>query len=145
MTKYLLVLITLATCFSALAEEPETIVASATELDIEVFEIEYDIATVTISGPNGYHSELQLDTTDAELDFDKLGMLPDGHYKYQIQYTQNTGVELVSDRKTGRNKSVRNLGKVQKKSGYFNVKDNEFVTGSEESERLLPNITEIEQ
>ena len=145
MTKYLLILITLATCFNVLAEEPKTIVASASDLDIEVFEIEYDIATMVISGPNGYYSELQLETSDAEIDFDKLGQLTDGHYKYEIQYTQNSGVELVTDRKTGRNESVRNLGQVQKKSGHFNVKDNEFVIGSEESERLQPNMTEIQQ
>ncbi|WP_028771761.1 hypothetical protein [Shewanella waksmanii] len=117
----------------------KSIVASASELDIDVYEFEYDIATVTISGPNGYQNQLLIDTKEAELDFDKLGDLADGHYKYEIQYANNGGVEFITDSKTGRENAVRNLGKVEVKSGHFNVKDNEFLATTAENELISPS------
>lgn len=118
---------------SALAAD-KTIVASASELDIDAYEITYDTATMTVSGPQGFVKQLNIDPKDAEIDFDKLGLLADGHYTYEIQYINNGGIEFVTDRTTGRDGSVRNLGKVEVKSGHFNVKNNEFISTLSESE-----------
>ena len=124
-------------CFDSKAEE-KAFVASATNLDVDAYEIEYDVATITISGSNGFFKRLMLDASNTKIDFDKLGMLADGHYKYQIEYANNGGVEFVTDKNTGRDNVVRNLGQVKMVSGYFNVKDSEFVSTTQENEIIAP-------
>lgn len=120
-------------CTSVTAETTN-IVVSASELDIEATELSYDIATITISGPNDFNYQAQLDAKDSQLDFERLGGLPEGHYKYEIQYSKNTGVEKVSDRKTGRDNVYRNIGEVITHWGHFNVLNGEFVDTQSESE-----------
>ncbi|WP_394200852.1 hypothetical protein [Shewanella waksmanii] len=119
--------------------QQKSFIASATDLDIDVYEVEYDVATITLSGPNGFFKKIQIDASDTKIDFDKLGALADGRYKYEIQYANNGGVEFVTDRKTGRDGAVRNLGQIEVVTGYFNVKDDEFVITTEENELIPPS------
>ncbi|WP_282167887.1 hypothetical protein [Shewanella japonica] len=128
-----LCLITLLLSFNSIAEQ-RNIVVSATALDIETEEINYDIATITISGPNNFSYQAQLDSKDTQLDFQRLGGLIEGHYKYEIQYSKNSGIEKVTDRKTGRDNVYRNIGEVTTDWGHFNVLNGEFVDGQLEQE-----------
>ncbi|WP_285164750.1 hypothetical protein [Shewanella goraebulensis] len=114
--------------------ETQSIVVSATELDIEAEELNYDFATVTITGPNDYRYQAQLDAKDSQLDFERLGHLAEGHYKYEILYTKNNGIEKVSDRKTGRDNVYRNVGEVVTHWGHFNILNGEFVDAQSETE-----------
>lgn len=107
----------------------KSIVASSSELDISAHSSEkrFETATVTITGPNGFEKRLTLSDQNTELDLDQLGISKDGNYSYQIEYAQSGKVETINDPKTGRSGAKRNLGKVETKSGYFNVRDSEFV------------------
>ena len=111
----------------AIAAKP--IVASVSQLEISALSSEdrFDEATVTITGPDGFEKQMKVSANNTELDIEQLGIIKDGNYSYQIEYSQLGDVEIVNDRKTGRQGATRHLGKVETKSGYFNVKDSEFV------------------
>ncbi|AQS38829.1 hypothetical protein Sps_03711 [Shewanella psychrophila] len=105
------------------------IVASGSQLEVSALSTEnkFDEAIVTITGPNGFEKQIRVDANNSELDIEQLGIVKDGNYSYQVEYSQWGEVEIVNDRKTGRQGATRNLGKVETKSGYFNVRDSEFV------------------
>ncbi|WOT06305.1 hypothetical protein [Shewanella youngdeokensis] len=104
-----------------------SIVQSRSVLDIELGN-NFDEANITISGPNDFYKAYTFYKGDTQVDIDTLEIHNSGNYTYQIQYIQNGKVEYINDRKTGRNNTARNTGKIISSSGYFNVKDNEFVT-----------------
>ena len=129
--KPILIALCLSTSLSlssfAIAAKP--IVASGSQLEISALSSEnkFDEATVTITGPDGFEKQMKVSANNTELDIEQLGIIKDGNYSYQIEYSQLGDVEIVNDRKTGRQGATRHLGKVETKSGYFNVKDSEFV------------------
>ncbi|MBE7213926.1 hypothetical protein MK852_06730 [Shewanella benthica] len=129
--KYIGVLAALAVMISTLATAENSLVVSGSKLDIEQFEKKFDRATVTITGPDGFEKQMRVNANNTELDIEQLGIIKDGNYSYQIEYSQLGELEIVNDRKNGRQGAIRNLGKVESKSGYFNVKDSEFVQGLE--------------
>ncbi|MDT3322209.1 hypothetical protein Q4Q52_21010 [Shewanella sp. SP1S2-4] len=91
-------------------------------------EQKFDEAIVTLSGPNSYNAQFNLPTGSTQLRIEDLGGAESGYYSYQIQYIQQGKIELITDSKTGRQGSARNTGNIEVKSGYFNIRDNEFVT-----------------
>ncbi|ACA85961.1 hypothetical protein [Shewanella woodyi] len=144
---FLAVLLSIALPNTSVAK---TIVASSSELDISTLSSEkrFETATITITGPNGFEKQFILSGNDTELDLGQLGITQDGNYSYQIEYAQPGKVETINDPRTGRSGSKRNLGKVETKSGYFNVKDSEFVheeysEGLEKAEEIDTNNFEI--
>ena len=130
--------------------DAKSIVASSSELDISTLSSEkrFETATLTIAGPNGFEKQFILSGNDTDLDLGQLSITQDGNYSYQIEFAQPGKVETINDPKTGRNGSKRSLGKVETKSGYFNVKDSEFVyeeysEGLEKVEGIDTNNFEI--
>lgn len=136
-------LLTSSFAISTFTNAENALVVSGSKLDIEQFEKKFDHATLTITGPNGYEYQDKLDSSEAQIELERLGELADGNYNYQIQYTNNGGVEVINDPKTGRHGAERNLGKTVTKSGFFNVKDSEFVMQTAESESAATLPTEL--
>ena len=134
---------TMALSFQANAES--SLVVSGSKLDLEQFEQKFDRATLTLTGPNGYEKQIQFYSSEAEIDLDQLGLLKDGNYNYQIEYANDGATEVINDPKTGRHGAERNLGKTATKTGFFNVKDSEFVMQTAESEALVVLPTEQNQ
>lgn len=114
-----------------------TIVSSGSTLDIAT-EQKFDEAIVTISGPNSFYEQFNLSAGITQLRIEDLGLIGSGHYNYQIQYIQQGKIEYINDAKTGRQGAARNTGKIEMKSGYFNVHDDEFVTAD-----AMENAAEI--
>lgn len=119
--------------FSSFSLNAKQIVASGSQLEISALSTEntFDEAIVTITGPNGFVKQIKVDANNTELDIEQLGIVADGNYSYQVEYSQRGEIEIVNDRKNGREGATRHLGKVESKSGYFNVRDSEFVQGLE--------------
>ena len=128
----------------------KSIVASSSELDVSTQSSEkrFETATLTITGPNGFENRLTLSDQNTELGLEQLGISLDGNYSYQIEYAQSGKVETINDPRTGRSAAKRSLGKVETKSGYFNVRDSEFVheeysVGMEKAEEVDTSNFEI--
>lgn len=103
------------------------IVASGSTLDIDNGNT-FNVATITIVGPNNFNKQFHLYAGETRLQIDELGITESGNYSYHIQYTQQGKIEYISDASTGRQSAPRNTGKIQSSSGYFNVLDGEFIT-----------------
>ncbi|MDX1281588.1 hypothetical protein [Shewanella colwelliana] len=119
------------------------IVASGSTLDIEAGR-KFDEATITISGPNGFNTAYTLSSDETQIDIDTLNIQAPGNYSYQIQYIQHGKVEYISDAKTGRQGAARNTGLIETSSGYFNVRDNEFVTEEVSEIELETSLQQVE-
>jgi len=137
-----LVLLTTTAAMSFQVNAENSLVVSGSKLDLEQFEQKFDKATLTLTGPNGYEKQMHLYSSDAEIDFEQLGLLKDGNYSYQIEYANDGGTEVINDPKTGRHGAERNLGKTVTKTGFFNVRDSEFVMQTAESENEVTLPTE---
>ena len=132
-----LALLTTTMVLSFQANAESSLVVSGSKLDLEQLEQKFDRATLTVTGPNGYEKQMQFYSSEAEIDLDQLGLLKDGNYNYQIEYANDGGTEVINDPKTGRHGAERNLGKTVTKTGFFNVKDSEFVMQTTESESVV--------
>ncbi|NKF50085.1 hypothetical protein G3R49_05815 [Shewanella sp. WXL01] len=131
----------LAMAISSFSASSQGVVVSKTVLDFAV-DSPFDQVSITITGPNGFTTQVDLYNDDLQLDIDTLGTLSSGNYSYKAQYISNGKIEIISDASTGRDGATRNKGLVQTKTGFFNVVDSEFVTVDEQNPVIEPNFQE---
>jgi len=130
---YVFNMATLFVVFTTSAMSPtilaKPIVVSGSQLEVGALSSEkrFDETTITITGPDGFERKMKVYGKNTEIDLEELGIERDGNYSYQIEYAHQGDVEIVNDPKNGRSGALRNLGRVETKSGFFNVKDSEFV------------------
>jgi len=85
-----------------------------------------------VSGPDGFYKVYNLEQGQSSVPLFDLGIKKDGHYKYELVLTQNTGQEIVDDPSNGRIQAVRNIVNANKVSGHFNIQHGDFVKQAEE-------------
>ncbi|QBF81860.1 hypothetical protein EXU30_03465 [Shewanella maritima] len=130
-----------ALALSSFAANSNGVVASKTVLDFAV-ESPFNQVSISITGPDGFSTQIDLYDDNLQLDIDALGTLASGNYSYKAQYISNGKIEIISDASTGRDGATRNKGLVQTKTGFFNVVDSEFVTVDEQNSVIEPKFQE---
>ncbi|QSX36019.1 hypothetical protein [Shewanella sedimentimangrovi] len=135
-------LILVGCCLTAVAPLwAKSIVADQQTLE-PANEQHFDQAIVTITGPNGFYKQVQLNGNDTRMDIEAIGITADGDYQYEIQYANQGKQQEITDPTTGRVKAIRNLGSTKQENGHFRVFENQLVTVEEAiSEKEMTGAT----
>jgi hypothetical protein len=85
-------------------------------------------ATLSISGPNGFHASTFSRGGAVAVDLGQFGHLPDGAYNYQLTAASNVAVAIEGGLDNGRGRDRRSVAsKPAAKSGTFNVRGGRIV------------------
>jgi hypothetical protein len=88
----------------------------------------YSNATLSVSGPNGFHASTFSRGGAIVIDLSQFGSLPDGTYNYQLTAASGQAVAVDRTLNDGRGSTRKSFAyKPAAKSGTFNVKGGSIV------------------
>jgi hypothetical protein len=88
----------------------------------------YSNATLSVSGPNGFHASTSSKGGAVAIDLTQIGSLADGTYNYQLTAASSELVRVTNSLDNGRSGERRAFAnKPGAKSGTFNVKGGRIV------------------